>query len=46
MRTGLSCAIAIAMRFIHDFWALVVLLRYDQKAIDSFHNNNLLVWLI
>jgi len=41
--TGL---IAILLMFIHAVWALVVLLRKDEKAIRNFHKFSLVVWLI
>jgi uncharacterized repeat protein (TIGR03987 family) len=32
--------------FIHAVWALVVLLRKDEKAIVNFHKFSIVVWLI
>ncbi len=43
---GISGVIAIALMFIHAVWALVVLLKKDEKAIVNFHKFSLLVWLI
>ncbi len=43
---GISGVIAIALMLIHAVWALVVLLKKDEKAIVNFHKFSLVVWLI
>jgi uncharacterized repeat protein (TIGR03987 family) len=43
---GISGVIAIVLMFIHAVWALVVLLRKDEKAIVNFHKFSIVVWLI
>lgn len=43
---GITGLIAILLMFIHAGWALVVLLRKDEKAIISFHKFSVLVWVI
>ena len=43
---GVSGVAAILLMFVHAVWALVVLLRKDEKAITSFHKFSLLVWLV
>ena len=41
--TGL---IAILLMLIHALWALVVLLRKDEKAILNFHKFSVAVWAL
>jgi uncharacterized repeat protein (TIGR03987 family) len=43
---GVSGVIAILLMFVHALWALVVLLRKDEHAIQNFHKFSLLVWFI
>ena len=43
---GITGVIAIALMFIHALWALVVLLKKDEKAILNFHKFSIVVWLI
>lgn len=43
---GISGLIAIVLMFIHAAWALVVLLKNDEKALKSFHKFSVVVWLI
>lgn len=43
---GISGVIAIMLMLIHALWALVVLLKKDEKAIVNFHKFSLAVWLI
>lgn len=43
---GITGVIAIVLMFIHALWALVVLLRNDEKAIVNFHKFSIVVWLI
>lgn len=43
---GISGLLAIILMFIHAAWALVVLIRNDEKALTNFHKFSLIVWLI
>ena len=43
---GVSGLLAIILMFIHALWALVVLVRKDEKALTNFHKFSLFVWLI
>ena len=43
---GITGLIAILLMFIHALWALIVLLKKDEKAINNFHKFRLFVWLI
>lgn len=43
---GVTGVIAILLMFIHALWALVVLLKKDEKAILNFHKFSVVVWLI
>ncbi len=43
---GVSGLLAIILMFIHAVWALVVLIRKDEKALTNFHKFSLFVWLI
>jgi uncharacterized repeat protein (TIGR03987 family) len=38
--------IAILLMFIHAVWALVVLLKQDENAIQNFHKFSVVVWFI
>lgn len=43
---GVTGLIAIVLMAIHAIWALVVLLRKDEKAIQNFHKFSVAVWFI
>ncbi len=43
---GISGLLAIVLMLIHAVWALVVLIRKDEKSIISFHKFSILVWVI
>lgn len=43
---GLTGLLAIILMLIHALWATVVLLRRDEKLIQSFHRLSVAVWLI
>ena len=43
---GLTGVLAIVLMFIHALWALIVLLKKDEKAILNFHKFSIVVWLI
>ena len=43
---GISGLIAIVLMFIHALWALIVLLRNDEKALLNFHKFSIAVWFI
>ena len=43
---GISGVIAITLMLIHAVWALVVLLKKEEKAMVNFHKFSLLVWFI
>ena len=43
---GITGLIAILLMLIHAVWALIVLLRKDEKAIRSFHKFSVAVWAI
>ncbi|OQY34750.1 MAG: TIGR03987 family protein [Anaerolineaceae bacterium 4572_5.1] len=43
---GISGVIAIVLMFIHAIWALVVLIKKDEKAIQNFHKFSIAVWII
>ena len=43
---GITGVIAIMLMFIHALWALIVLLKNDEKAILNFHKFSIVVWLI
>lgn len=43
---GITGVIAIGLMFIHALWALVVLLRKNERAIVNFHKFSIVVWLI
>jgi uncharacterized repeat protein (TIGR03987 family) len=43
---GLTGALAIALMFIHAVWATVVLVRKDERWINSFHRFSVVVWVI
>jgi len=43
---GISGLIAIILMFIHAVWALIVLIRKDEKSIQNFHKFSVAVWVI
>ncbi|RLD10724.1 MAG: TIGR03987 family protein [Chloroflexota bacterium] len=43
---GISGVIAIVLMFIHAIWALVVLIKKNEKAIQNFHKFSIAVWII
>ena len=43
---GISGLIAIILMFIHALWALIVLLKKDERAINNFHKFSIVVWFI
>lgn len=43
---GITGLIAILLMLVHAFWALVVLLKKDEKAILRFHRFSVTVWVI
>jgi len=43
---GITGVIAIVLMFIHALWALIVLIKKNEKAIINFHKFSVVVWLI
>ncbi len=43
---GITGLIAIVLMLIHAVWALVVLVRKDETAIQNFHKFSVGVWVI
>ena len=43
---GLSGLLAIVLMFVHAIWATIVLVRKNEKMINSFHRFSVVVWLI
>jgi uncharacterized repeat protein (TIGR03987 family) len=43
---GITGLIAILLMLIHAAWALIVLIRKDEKAIQNFHKFSVFVWVI
>ena len=43
---GITGLIAILLMLIHATWALIVLIRKDEKAIQNFHKFSVAVWVI
>ncbi len=43
---GITGLIAILLMLFHAIWALVVLLKNNEKALVNFHKFSLVVWLI
>jgi uncharacterized repeat protein (TIGR03987 family) len=43
---GITGVLAIALMVIHAVWALVVLIKKDEKSIVSFHRFSIVVWII
>lgn len=43
---GITGLAAILLMLIHAAWALIVLVRKDEKAIQNFHKFSVFVWVI
>ena len=43
---GFTGVLAIALMFVHAVWATVVLLRKDERWLNSFHRFSVTVWVI
>jgi uncharacterized repeat protein (TIGR03987 family) len=43
---GITGVIAILLMIVHATWALVVLIRKNEKAITKFHKFSIAVWII
>jgi len=43
---SLTGLLAILLMLVHAIWATVVLIRKDEKAITTFHNFSVIVWVI
>jgi len=43
---GITGLVAIILMAVHAVWALVVLIKKDEKAIQNFHKFSLVVWFI
>lgn len=43
---GISGLLAIILMVIHAIWALVVLIRKDEKMILGFHKFSIFVWVV
>ncbi|MFQ5419537.1 MAG: HsmA family protein [Anaerolineae bacterium] len=43
---GISGLVAIVLMLIHAAWALAVLVRKDENAIQNFHKFSVVVWAI
>jgi uncharacterized repeat protein (TIGR03987 family) len=43
---GITGLAAILLMLIHAVWALVVLVRKDENAIQNFHKFSVIVWVI
>ncbi len=43
---GITGLLAILLMLVHAVWALVVLLKKDEKAISNFHKFSVAVWVI
>jgi uncharacterized repeat protein (TIGR03987 family) len=43
---GLTGVLAIVLMFVHAVWATVVLVRKDERWINSFHRFSVAVWVI
>jgi uncharacterized repeat protein (TIGR03987 family) len=43
---GLTGLLAIVLMLVHALWALIVLLRKDERSLKSFHRFSVFVWLI
>lgn len=43
---GITGAIAIILMFVHAAWALIVLIKKNEKQQQNFHKFSIFVWLI
>jgi uncharacterized repeat protein (TIGR03987 family) len=43
---GITGLIAIVLMLVHALWALAVLLKNDETALQNFHKFSVVVWLI
>lgn len=43
---GITGALAIFLMLSHALWATVVIARKEERAIRTFHNFSVLVWLV
>ena len=43
---GITGMIAIVLMMIHAVWATVVLVRKDEKSMQTFHRFSIAVWII
>ncbi len=43
---GITGVVAILLMIVHAVWALIVLIRKNEKAIKSFHKFSVAVWVI
>jgi uncharacterized repeat protein (TIGR03987 family) len=43
---GITGLIAILLMLVHAVWALVVLLKKDERAIRNFHRFSVAVWVV
>ena len=43
---GITGLMAILLMLIHAVWALIVLIRKDEQAIQNFHKFSVVVWVI
>ena len=43
---GITGVLAIALMIVHAIWALIVLVKKDEKSIVSFHRFSIVVWII
>jgi uncharacterized repeat protein (TIGR03987 family) len=43
---GITGVIAILLMIVHATWALVVLIKKNEKAITKFHKFSIAVWII
>ncbi|HUW68802.1 MAG TPA: HsmA family protein [bacterium] len=43
---GITGMLAIILMAVHAIWATFVLVRKDEKAIKSFHQFSIIVWIV
>ena len=43
---GITGLIAIVLMMVHAVWATVVLVRKDEKSMQTFHRFSIAVWII
>ena len=43
---GITGLAAILLMLVHAVWALIVLVRKDENAIQNFHKFSVIVWAI